>query len=423
MDEASRLNATLERDHPVVARCLSPLGRRAVFPKGIPYQAAAARDTEINATIGQLTDGRGAPMPLPAMASRVVGLDPVQTFLYAPVDGPPALRRAWIARQRRLAGDPSVEIGTPVVTHGLTHAISLVADLFADDDTEVIVPLPAWENYDLLFGLHAGARISGFPFFRDERFNVESLADTLAKVRHKAIIVLNFPGNPTGYTPSAEEAAQIVEVLTSWRGPGVVVLDDAYQGWVYEPGLMRRSLFWDLVERADPERLLPLKVDGATKELLFFSSRVGFLTPARASEAAEQALLSKIKCVIRGTVGCASGPAMAMVAQALQDPDLDSAFEARRRELDGRYRALKAGLQELAERSQGRLVPSPFNSAFFALVGLRGGLDAQTLRQRLITEQSVGTIAFPEENALRIAYCSIHERALPELVDRLSRVL
>lgn len=418
MHEAATLNAILERDLPAAARCLSPLGRRAVFPRGIPYQASAASKTDINATIGQLTDGRGAPMPLPAMAGVLDALPARDAFLYAPVEGPAALRKAWLDRQKRLAGFDAA-VASPVVAHGLTHALSIVAELFADEDTDVVLPAPCWENYDLLFTLHAGARFLTYPFFEGDRFNVDGLAAALERVRKKAIIVLNFPGNPTGYMPTPEEARQIVDVLTSWRGPGVVVLDDAYQGWVYEDDLQPRSLFWELVERADPERLLPIKVDGATKELLFFSSRVGFLTTPATGDA-EAAMLSKIKFVIRGTVGCASGPAMALVSRTLADPDLDTVFEARRQTLAGRYRALKAALADL---STDALVPYPFNSAFFALLQVRPGLDAETLRRRLVDEQSVGTIAFPEQNALRIAYCSIDEGTLPELVARLARVV
>lgn len=418
MHEAATLNAILERDLPAAARCLSPLGRRAVFPRGIPFQASAASKTEINATLGQLTDGHGAPMPLPSMAGVLDALDPREAFLYAPVEGPTPLRRAWLERQRRLAGSDR-PVALPVVAHGLTHALSLVAELFADEDTDVVLPSPCWENYELLFSLHAGARFVTYPFFADGRFDVQGLAEALERVRTKAVVVLNFPGNPSGYMPTPEEARQIVDVLTSWRGPGVVVFDDAYQGWVYEEGLQPRSLFWELVERADPERLLPIKVDGATKELLFFSSRVGFVTTPATGDA-EAALLSKFKFAIRGTVGCASGPAMALVARTLADPGLDAAFEARRQTLAGRYRALKNALGALRTDA---LVPYPFNSAFFVLLQAAPNLDAEVLRQRLIDEQSVGTIAFPEQNALRIAYCSIDEAKLPELVARLARVL
>ena len=352
------------------------------------------------------------------MAGLIPGLDRERSFLYSPVAGPTDLRQAWLARQRRIAEAPDARVGLPVAVHGLTHGISATAALFADPETDVIVPAPHWGNYDLLFTMHAGARVVTYPFFRERRFNVEGLADRLAATGgRKAIVVLNFPGNPTGYQPRADEVAGIVDVLCQHTGPSVVVCDDAYQGFAYEPGLAPRSLFWDILERSDPERLVPLKVDGATKELLFFGSRIAFLTHP-ATGAAEAALESKIKCVIRGTVGAISGPAASMVLQTLQDPGLDEAFAKRREILAGRYRTLKAGLTTLPSS----LVPYPFNAAFFAMVGLPPDVDPEAARLLLLEEQSLGVIALAGSHALRIAYCSIGESQIPELVRRLATV-
>jgi aspartate/methionine/tyrosine aminotransferase len=420
-DEARRLNDVLGRGAPAALRCLSPLGRRLAFPRGIPFQAAEARDARIDATIGQLTDGSGRPLPLPLLEASVRDIDLPSTFLYSPVDGPPLLRRLWGDRERRLAGDPKIASTLPVVTHGLTHGLSLVADLFADPDTAVLVPMPAWENYELLFELHAGARVVPYPFFGPSGgFNVEALADALSRVKTKAIVVLNFPSNPHGYAPTPAEVEAVVQVITSHPGPVVAVTDDAYQGWVYEDGLHPRSVFWDLAEQGDPERLLAVKVGGATKELVFFASRVGFLTFGGLEGEAEAALNSKVKTVIRGTVGMASGPAMAMSLRALQDPALDAAFAERRDLLARRYRTLKKGLDGL---DSPKIRVRPFNSAYFALLELTNGLQAETLRRRLLADHSVGTIAFPVENALRLAYCSIHEDRLPELVAAIARAV
>ena len=421
MTAADALNATLARELPAAWRCLSPLGRAAVFPQGIPFQAAQAKSARINATIGQLTDGRGAPMPLAPLAAGIPGTTPRDVFLYAPVDGPASLRAAWLARERRLAGQPAANVSLPIVTHGLTHGLSLLADLFVDPSTDVILPSPSWENYRLVFQLHARGRVVQFPFYRaDGRFNVEALANTLRRVRSKALIVLNFPGNPTGYHPSPEEAADIVDVITAHPGPLVVATDDAYQGWVYEPNRHPRSLFWDLAERADLDRLLPVKVDGATKELVFFASRVGFLAHVTAGTAAEDALRSKMKFLIRGSVGSASGPALAMVEQALRSPDLDASFEERRTTLGQRFQTLK---QALANLPPDVARVNPFHGAFFALLTLPANRRAEAVRQQLLHEHSVGTVAFPEVNALRLAYCSIHNDDLPALGETLAHAL
>ncbi len=420
MSESDRLNAVLAQELPGVVRCLSPLGRRAAFPKGIVYQAAQAKGSRINATIGQLTDGSGRAMPLKPVARGGRDLPPEETFLYAPVEGPRSLREAWLARERRLAGGTSDgQASLPVVTHGLTHSLSLIAGLFSDDNTEIVLPTPSWGNYKLVFGLHASPRLVQYPFFANGRFNVQGLHDALQQVADTAIVVLNFPGNPSGYTPTSAEVADIVAAVDAAPTPVVVVVDDAYQGWLYDDACHPRSIYWDLAEALDPERSVVFKVDGATKELVFFGSRVGFVAHP-GSEAGAEALLSKFKFLIRGTVGSASGPAMAMVEQALDDPiGLDAAFEERRALMARRHHALKGAL---AAARDDRLVPYPFNSAYFALVQLSGGLDAERLRMKLLEERSVGTIAFGDDNALRVAYCSIAESDLAELIGQIDQV-
>ncbi len=418
MGDASALNATLMREAPALVRCLSDRGRAAAFPRGIPFQAAAAKHTRINGTIGQLTDGHGEPMPLPEMARCVNGLDPQRTFLYSPIAGPAPIREAWRSRQRALA-QATTPSSLPFVTHGLTHGIAIAAQLFADPDLDIVLPSPCWGNYDLIFRLAGGGRVCSYPFFADGGFNVDGLSDALDQVRGKALVILNFPSNPTGYCPTPAEADRIVAAVTEHAGPAVVISDDAYQGWVYDDSCVKTSLFWRFLAAADPERLFPMKVDGATKELVFFASRVGFLTHGLTGDG-ETALLSKLKCLVRGTVGSASGPSMALMEAALADPGLQDSFELRRRELAGRHTTLKSALATLSPED---CVPYPFNSAFFALLRLTDRHDAEELRQRLIDEYSVGTIAFASQNAIRVAYCSLHEEAISEAVGAIAQSL
>ena len=419
MTEAERLHDVLRREAPAAARCLSPLGLRAAFPRGIPFQTAQARSTEINATIGQVTDDHGAPMALSGMTDALSGVDAKMAWLYPPAEGHLALRQAWAARQRGMGLGSDAVMSTPMVVHGLTQGVSLVADLFADPDTDVFIPDPCWENYHLVFQFRPGANVVSYPFFRDGRFNLEGLADALAaSTAKKAVIVLNFPSNPTGYTPTVAEGQRIAEVVLAYPGPAVVLCDDAYQGMVWEDGLLARSLYWDLAERADPERLLVVKTDGATKELFFFGGRMAFLS-ASVSGAAEDALLSKWKCIARSTNGVCAGPSQALVLKELADPRLEADVADRLAMLARRWRALTDAL--MAARSD-KLDPFPSNSGVFSMVRLHG-TDAEALRARLITEFSVGTIALPSVNALRIAFCSVPEAMLPELVRRLQRAV
>lgn len=419
MTDAQRLNAILARETPALAACLSDLGRRVAFPQGIPAQSGEARGTRINATVGQITDGKGAPLPLTALQSQVPGLDPKVGFLYSPQDGHAALREGWARRQALLSHGSGAYGTLPIVLHGLTQGVSMVADLFADADATVVLPTPTWENYELLFGMRAGANLATYDFFDGDGFNVQGLADALKPLEGKrTIIVLTFPGNPSGYTPTVAETQAIVDVVSAHAGPAVALVDDAYQGLVYEAGLMPRSLFWDLAERADRDRLAVVKVDGTTKELLFFPGRVGFIR-FHGTPAMSDAIASKVKCIGRGTVGGPPGPSQAMVLAALQDPTLEAQVADRVSLLGRRYRALKRELSRVSDR----LVPYPFNSGCFALVRVPAGLDAHEARKTLIAEQDVGSITIPEINALRVAYCSLAEEMIPELVERLVAVV
>ena len=68
-----------------------------------------------------------------------------------------------------------------------------------------------------------------------------------------------------------------LDAIRNTTKPIVVICDDAYNGFVYENDRITRSPFHELAD-ADPARVLPIKVDGATKELCFFGGRVGFVT-------------------------------------------------------------------------------------------------------------------------------------------------
>lgn len=421
---AEAINQDLAAEVPALHAALSPLGRRAVYPRGIPFQAAEARGKGYNGTIGQITDGRGGAVPLPSMAAALGGLAAAardRAFLYSPIDGLPDLRRAWREWQRRDA-PAGVESSLPLVTVGLTHGLSLAADLFAGEGRAVAVADPFWGNYRQTFETRTGARLETAPAYREGRFDPGALAAALELLAagEPALAIVNFPSNPGGYSPTAEERERLAEslVAAAERRPLVVLCDDAYAGLVYEEGIPRASMFWQLAGR-HPD-LAPVKIDGATKEFSFFGGRVGFLTFAVPPEsAAAAALESKVKCLLRATVGSPVAASQAVVLAALASPDREAEVEAVRRLLAERYRALKAAL---AGADPALLAPLPFNSGCFAVVELPEplGVGAEAARRHLLDRHDTGVISI-EPRYLRIAHCSVAAEAIPELVRRLER--
>jgi len=406
MDAAQTLNATLESHHPAAAACLSRVGKRMFFPMGIPAQAGEAKSAAINATIGQLTDGRGSALPLPAISKHIANLSLEQTTLYTPQGGNKDLRAAWLAKLKTTGDGPMT---LPFCTVGLTHGLSLLADLFVDEETDVLLPNPGWGNYDLIFGVRGGGRIHRYPVLKNDQFAHDAIDDALSAIDTKGVLVLNFPGNPTGYTPTAAELKPWIDAIQRCTKPMVVICDDAYHGFLYESGLQERSVFHEL-SQTPRHNVLTAKVDGATKEMCFFGGRVGFVTFGTDGATAD-ALEAKLKGMARANISTASATSQAMVLSALNNPNLASQQSELLELGRDRYLCLKDAL------SKAGLSCSPFNSGFFALVPVNGDVDA--LRKRLL-KRGVGVVAFPQHKAIRIAFSSTAIEDIPVLVTTIA---
>ncbi|WP_270169640.1 aminotransferase class I/II-fold pyridoxal phosphate-dependent enzyme [Paenibacillus sp. SYP-B4298] len=422
---AQQLNEAIQKDNPHVYDMLSGIGKAIYFPKeGILSQSAEAKNkaNKFNATIGIALEG-GKPMHLKTIQDTLSAYQPKDLYPYAPPEGKPELRSAW--RVKMLQENPTLEgksFGNPIVTNALTHGLSIVADLFADAGDAVIIPNKNWENYELTFGLRRGASIVEFELYDSSyRFNAAGLREALLaqQDKGKAIVVLNFPNNPTGYTPGAEEGAAIVAAIRDAAEAGinvVVVTDDAYFGLFFENSL-QESLFGQLAELHP--RVLAVKVDGATKEEYVWGFRVGFITYASPSEAILKALEQKTMGIIRATISSCSHPSQTFVLQALQSPDFTAQKQEKFEIMKGRANKVKQILDSGDFGDAWEYYP--FNSGYFMCLKLKNA-DAEAVRTRLLDSYGIGTIALGKSD-LRVAFSCIEEEHLEELFDSIHKAV
>lgn len=420
---AEQLNENLKSGNVHVYEMLSTLGKEIYFPKeGILSQSAeaSANAKKYNATIGIATEN-GIPMHLPAIQDTLSAYKPQDLYPYAPPAGKPELRTVW--REKMIRENPSVaghKFGNPVVTNALTHGLSIVADLFVDEGDAVIYPDKNWENYELTFGIRRHGEIVNFPLFtEDMKFNSQGLREALLaqKDKGKAVVILNFPNNPTGYTPGAKEGEEIVSVITEAAEAGiniVAVTDDAYFGLFFEDS-MSESLFGKLAGRHP--RILPVKVDGATKEEYVWGFRVGFITFASEDAGVLAALEQKTIGIIRATVSSGAHPSQTFVLQALKSPEFEAQKEQKFGVMKGRANKVKALLDSGKYGDVWEYYP--FNSGYFMCLKLKT-VNAESLRQHLIREYGVGTIALGDTD-LRIAFSCIAEENLEDMFDLIYR--
>lgn len=114
---------------------LSAYGRRVDFlTHGVLGQTAEARADayRFNATLGEARE-KGGPMYLTSMHRQFSGVSPQEVYPYAHPAGLPRLCALW--EEKALRENPAMadkKTGTPVVTAGLTHGLSLVGSLFLD---------------------------------------------------------------------------------------------------------------------------------------------------------------------------------------------------------------------------------------------------------------------------------------------------
>jgi aspartate/methionine/tyrosine aminotransferase len=405
------LDAALAAEAPALFAALSPLGRRA-GRVGLAGEPAAA---------GAVAPRAELPPALRSAFGDLPAADLEAAFRASPVAGLPEVRQRWREWQRR-AAPAAAPSSLPLVTVGLSHALSLVADLLGGEGRAVAVPNPFWGNYRQAFAVRTGARLLTAPAYVDGRYNPSALVEALSGLPpgEPAVALLNVPSNPGSYTPEGAERRATVESLLAEaeRRPLVVVCDDAYSGLVFEPEISRASMFWDLAG-AHPN-LAAVKIDGATKELSFFGGRVGFLTFGVAPDsAAAGALERKVGMLLRSTVAAPVAASQVVLLQALRREGVEEEIETVRLLLEGRYRALKAALARVDPRL---LAVLPFNSGCFALVEIPAalGIDSETVRRHLLAHHDTGLISLAPRY-LRIAHCSVDEAALPELVRRLEQ--
>ncbi len=415
---AQALNEKISAPGNAVMPLLSKKGRSIYFPsQGILGQTAEAKNAAINATIGTAFEEDGSPLALECLEDMVEV--PSTAFLYAPSFGLPALRLAWKAKLEEK--NPSLArkaFSEPVVTNALTHALSVAAYLFIDEQESIIMPDMNWDNYDLIFGEGFGATNNIYTTFQDNGFNINGLEEKLAQPGDKKIVLLNFPNNPTGYTITEKEAQAIVHILVKAAGQGkniVVLLDDAYFGLVYEEGIYRESLFGPLSDAH--ENILAVKLDGPTKEDYAWGFRVGFITFGIKNATPEQykALEAKAAGVVRANISNSSRLSQELLLKAYHDERYNEQKEAKTMVLKNRYLKIKELLSAHPEYRQS-FEPMPFNSGYFMCVRPLGG-RGRGGQKTLLADFQTGVIVL--SGLIRLAFSAVPIDKLDQLFANL----
>ena len=420
---AIELNDQIHDTAPSVFALLSKLGKRIYLPKGILSQTAEANTKahRFNATRAIALEDSDM-MHLAVSRELVPELSLESIYGYAPVLGQPELREVW--KTHLLKENPSLREATlslPIVTSGMTHGFSLLAELFVDSGDTLILPDKIWGNYRLIFQTKAGARLQTYPFFNAARgFNTHGFREILTNTTdEKLLVLLNFPHNPTGYAINPTEAQHIVDAIVARADAGsriLVMIDDAYAGLWYDASVMHESLFGLLV--GCHPNVVPVKIGGATKEEYAWGLRVAFISFGL-GEIAMQPLEQKFSGLIRANTSGASQVSQTLILEAMKAPDY--AEQKQRNYEILKSRALKVKKVASHARYAELWAVYPSHAGYFTCLNLKSG-NAEAVRQRLLEEYGIGTIALGKTE-LRVAYSCLEESDIETVFKTIAEVI
>lgn len=451
----SMLNFEILQKTPVFGS-LSQFGKNVRQNPGIFYWATRAKqEAEINATIGSAI-GKESDLDT-AFESKIVtyylpeireyiSLPPSALVTYAPVNGINQMRDLWekwivfkgkkaIERNNRLnESELQKYITKPIICSGVTNGIQMVCKLFMDPRTHIISSNKRWENYDAIISGQGDCKILSFEFFKEGRFNYEALRKVMEEIltlQDKVVMILNFPNNPTGYSPTYDEIQNITQMLHSFceehQKPVVILCDDAYEGYVYESDRSNHSIFYDLLNLHP--MIIPIKLDGASKEMLMYGARIAAITlgihPNWISDAElpqfNKEWENKLEAMIRQTISNCNH-----LAQEIQVAILSKGFEKliaeRKNVVDILAERYRLSVECLKKIKNSNITMDPAGGGFFLFLNLKN-ISANDLANLLIKKYKVGVIPSVnlEENinGIRVAYCSVLKEQIEELFKRI----
>lgn len=328
-----------------------------------------------------------------------------ETF-YAHNLGLPELREA-IARYTA-ALHPAVGAQRVAVTSSGVSALMLATQALAGAGDEVVAVVPLWPNLTAQPAI-LGAKVTRVPLVvRNGAWTLDLDALLDAVTERTAVLLVNAPNNPTGWTLTRDEQQAI---LAHCRRTGTwIVADEVYERVYFEPGASAAPSFLDL---ATPDDRL-VAVHSFSKSFLMTGWRLGWMV-------APADFIAELGKLIEFNTSCApvfvQRAGLAALAHAEEFvPGLVQRLKACRDTL----------IPQLATLPRVRLAEP--RGGMYAFFRIDGQDDSLALAKRLVAEAGIGLApgaAFGDEAEgwLRWCFASRDPARLTAGVGRLAQAM
>ena len=401
----------------------SKLGENIILPQDVLIQSkeTSAVVGAINATIGIATANKKA-MALPSINKVITEISNSEYLPYSPTPGLPKMRALW--KEKILADNPTINkeyLSLPMVTTGITQGIDIAANLFSERGDALLLPNLFWQNYAQIYTIKLGNNIYKYnQFDENNNFSIENFKTALYSIKEDKIsLILNFPNNPTGYTPSDDELTKLVEVINIFakEHPSkqlIIVSDDAYFGLFFEDNHKTPTLS-ATYKLAENSNCLIVKLDGITKEFYSWGLRVGFITYYTKDDTLRKTLLEKTQGFLRSTTSSPSNLSQQIALKLLENKQALLEKEENDSIIQDRYYELKLAISK--ENLATLVTILPFNSGYFFTIKLPTTINAHEFRLKFLNEYKYGVYSMDDEH-IRIAFSCLDKELIPELISK-----
>ena len=401
----------------------SKLGENIILPQDVLIQSkeTAAVAGAINATIGIATTNKKA-MSLPSINKVLTELNNSEYLPYSPTPGLPKMRELW--KEKILADNPKINkdfLSLPMVTTGITQGIDIAANLFNESGDALLLPNLFWQNYAQIYTIKLGNKIYKYnQFDENNEFSIKNFKKALYSIKEDKIsLILNFPNNPTGYTPSDVELDSLVEVINIFAKENtnkqiIIVSDDAYFGLFFEDKHKTPTLS-ATYKLAENENCLIVKLDGITKEFYSWGLRVGFITYYTKNDELRKILLEKTQGYLRSTTSSPSNLSQQIAVRLLENKQSLEEKAINDKIIEERYDELKQAISK--ENLNSLVTVLPFNSGYFFTIKLPSNINAHEFRLKFLNEYKYGVYSMDDDH-IRIAFSCLDKELIPELINK-----
>ena len=318
---------------------------------------------------------------------------------YTPSVGLPQLRQAISDKLKRDNG-LNYDINQICVCSGAKPAVYTALRATISDGDEVIIPSPYWVSYPSMVELCGGVPVlvetkaeNGWKITPEEFEN--------AMTPRTKMIILTTPHNPTGTVYTEDELRALGQIAVD--EDILIIADEIYEHLVYDD-----TKHVSMASLSEEIYNLTITINGFSKGYAMTGWRLGY--SAAPEHIAKYIKLIQDHTASNATTFCQYGAIEALSGDQSFIADLREEYDFRRQYVYGRLSAMPK-----------IKVVEPKGAFYFFIDTTELGMGSLELCDKLLERYKVAAvpgIAFGNDNAIRISYCTSLD-VLKEGLDRL----